>query len=200
MSLIFKKVVRNKSNKELLFIAENPDDYQDDFLLALKEELDHRQVELDSLLLNRRLERISNIEASMEKRKRLLNKLPATMVWASNFIYFSIVLNLILIVNRVIHLDVSGATVTWLFPLIGFLLMMFIASVIKKGQDVTKVMVVVIVSSILNLLIKGGLFLKTEDYLAFMLLFLITGFEVIALILLCSSDSRDWYSNEGECF
>ena len=194
------KVVTNKSDKELLSIAEHATDYQDEFLLVLKEELDKRGLECNSAQLKERLSRIAKIETAKVNQKHLLNRLPTTMVWAANFIYISIGLNFLLLMKQLMHVQVGGTSVTWLFPLLGFSLMIFVAAVIKKGQNVTKVMIIVVVFSAFNLLIKGSLYLQVGDHLAAMLLFLITGFEVVALILLYNPDSRDWYANEGKHF
>lgn len=196
----FTAKVALKSAEELENIVKNAIDYQDEFLEAVRQELNERQLDIESPLLDQRLAKKEKIKESQLYQEKALETLPAGIKWAANLIYLSLILRFVELIRVNLSIEVSGLDATYFFVFLSFGLMMFIASTIRKGRDIRKLLafmvffsIIQVVTILISFLTVGALFLFTAGLFASLC-------EILALMLLYIGDSREWYGTEGKQF
>lgn len=196
----FSKKVASKSDSELTAIAENPNDYQDEFLEAVRLELEKRQTDFESGALLERLEMVSKVKELKEYQGKVIVDLPSSLKWSANLIYIAVILRFVDMVRFNIQFEVNEVDLSYIMVLLNFGLMIFIASTIRKGRDIRKLMLIVVLLSIFPIFISVLFFINTGGQIVLSASFVATLIEIITVILLYHDDSREWYENEGRKF
>ena len=150
----FSKKVASKSDAELTAIAENPNDYQDEFLEAVRLELEKRQTDFESGALLERLEMVSKVKELKEYQGKVIVDLPSSLKWSANLIYIAVILRFVDMVRFNIQFEVNEVDLSDSMVLLNFGLMIFIASTIRKGRDIRKLMLIVVLLSIFPIFIS----------------------------------------------
>lgn len=178
-------------------MANSAAQYQDSFLKILKSELVRRKIEVNAIELEKRLRKIEFSEQIIEKRESDLKRLPPSILWASNFVYLSAVLSFLSFIYAVAYGYIIETNFISLISMINVGVIIFIAWVIKKGRDIRKLLIYVVVTSGLGFLGIALLTFRYDETTRFGLSLMNFIFPTISLILLYTEDSKDWYENEG---
>lgn len=195
MSQHFRKVMSQKSDKELKTIVENSSHYSEAALAAVLEQIKERKIETPATKdLEKQLESSQRKEIDRKKQAKAPIDLHPNIKRASTLLIISIILG---ILNSFIiqKLDVPAEMKDVIIPFFSWLLTGFLAYSLRLGAEMSRTIVAVLIA--IGTVLSAGsinLLFELHPFLGIISV-LQLGVNVFVLVFLFKSETDRWYES-----